>query len=279
MPRSPNAQIAVDLYFQLAQAHGLCAANAWHGIARLPLTTNVRMPGIGWQPFYNVAVYRETDDFRPRANGAPNTVLQRAEVPTQYLAEQPGAPRAGIDRHTGVYWRQAGIATLQPHNLIGHAFRPLIVAILQRFGDPGITYEEEADPHAEFPGFHSATRSPDAKLDIVARRNSHLAAPLSAQWRSRHDRVDLVDEALASAPPAPRQNHNCRPYAVIGEFAPDRLHKVLKNCPPAMPHAALDASVHFAPDLIWYGLPENGRTTCLKNLECLIQQANAWQLG
>ena len=277
MPRSPNAQVAVDLYGELAQTHGWTSANAWQGIARLLLTTNVWRSGIGWQPFHNVVVYRESNDFRRGHGGAPNTVLQRAEALTQYLAAQLGVPRAAIDDHIGVYWHQPVTSTLQPHNLVGHAFRSLTVTILERFGDHDITYEEEVDPHAEFPGFHFATRSPDAKLDIVARRNGHLVALLSTRWRYRHDRVDLVDEALAYAPPARRQNHNCRLYAVIGEFAPNRLHKVLTNCPPAMPHAALSAAVHFAPELIWHGLRENGRTACLRNLEWLIQETYAWQ--
>jgi hypothetical protein len=272
-----NAQLAVDLYDQLREIQGLSAANAWHGIARLLLTTNVYRPGVGWQPFHNVLVYRESNDFKLKAAGGPNIVLQRAEDLTVYLAAQLGVPRADISNYIGLYWNQPHIALLQPHNLVGHAFRSLIVTVLQTFGDPEIEYEEEVDPHSVFPGFQFATRSPDAKLDIVARRNGHLVALLSTRWRYRHDRVDLVDEALAYAPPARRQNQHCRLYAVIGEFAPNRLHKVLTNCPPAMQNAPLSAAVHFAPELIWHGLHENGRTTCLRNLLWLIQQAHEWQ--
>ena len=277
MPRSPNAQIAVDLYNKLAASQGFTPTNAWHGIARLLLTTNVWRSGTGWQTFHDVVVYRESNDFRQTSGGAPNAVLRRAEGLTQYLAEQLNVPRASMCSHIGLYWQQPGIDTLQPHNLVGHAFRSLIVTILERFGDPGITYEEEVAPRDEFPGYHFQTRSLDAKLDIVARRDGHLVALLSTRWRYRHDRVDLIDEALAYAAPARRQNSNCRLYAVIGEFAPDRLHKVLANCPPAMPHAALSAAVHFAPELIWRGLRENGRTAALRCLEWLIRQTYEWQ--
>lgn len=277
MPRSLNAQVAVDLYNRLLRTHGWTAANAWHGIARVLLTANLWRPGLGWQRFHNVIVYRESNDFKLGAGGAPNIVLQRGEALTTYLAGQLGVPRAEIGDHIGLYWNQPHISKLQPHNLVGHAFRSLIVTILQTFGDPGIVYEEEVDPHAEFPGFNFATRSPDAKLDIVARRNGHPTALLSTRWRYRHDRVDLVDEALAYAPPARRQNPNCKLYAVVGEFAPNRLHKVLVNCPPAMVNAALSAAVHFAPELIWHGLQENGRTACLRNLEWLIQQTHEWK--
>jgi hypothetical protein len=277
MPHSENAQMAVDLYNHLAHDHGFTAGNAWHGIARLLLTTNVFRSGAGWQPFHNVVVYRESNDFKLSAAGTPNKVMQRAEALTVYLAGQLGVPRPEINHNIGLYWNQPHISALQPHNLVGHAFRSLIVTILQMFGDPGIAYEEEVDPHAEFPGFPLVTRSPDARLDVVARRNGHLVALLSTRWRYRHDRVDLVDEALSYAPPARHQNHNCKLYAVIGEFAPNRLHKVLVNCPPAMTNAALSAAVHFAPELIWHGLQENGRTTCLRNLEWLIQQTHQWQ--
>lgn len=252
------------------------AVNAWHGIARLLLTTNVWRPGAGWQSFHDVVVYRESNDFMLTATGAPNAVLQRAEQLTQYLAEQLGVVRAEINQHIGLYWRLPIISALQPHNLVHQAFRSLVVTALERFGDPGITYDEEVDPHTEFRGVHFATRSPNSKLDIVARRNGLLVALLSTRWR-RHNLVDLVDEALAHAPPARRQNHNCRLYAVVGEFAPNRLHKVLRNCQPAMPHAALSAAVHFAPELIWHGLQQNGRTKCLQNLEWLIQQTNEWR--
>ncbi len=277
MPRSPNAETAVNLYELLHQAHKWTAANSWQGIARLLLTTRVWRSGQGWQPFHDVVVYRESNDFKITASGLPNLVVRRAEALTQYLAEQLGVPRQEIDEHIGVYWRQPVIGGLQPHNLVGHAFRSLVVTILQHFGDPGLTYEEEVDPHTEFPGFQFATRSAQPKLDIVARRKGRLVALVSTRWRYRHDRVDLVDEALAYAPAARRQNAHCRLYAVIGEFAPTRLGKVLANCPPAMPHAALSAAVHFAPELLWNGLRENGRTANLKNLEWLVQQSGQWR--
>src|SRR5579872_6979998 len=250
MSRSPNAQTAVDLYSSLREGRRWTAANAWLGIAQLLLTTRVFRSGLGWQPLHNVVVYRESNDFKFNANGVPNAVMRRAEALTGYLAAQLGVPRADIAEYIGLYWNQARIAKLQPHNLVGHAFRSLIVTILETFGDQKIEYEEEVDPHAEFPGFHFATRSPAAKLDIVARRDQRLVALLSTRWRYRHDRVDLVDEALAYAPPARRQNPNCKLYPVVGEFAPNRLHKVLANCPPAIHNAALSEAVHFAPELI-----------------------------
>jgi hypothetical protein len=277
MPRSLNAQIAVDLYKQLLQTRGWTAATAWHGIARLLFTTKVWKGELGWQPFHNVVVYRERNDLKLGSHGAPSAALQRAEALTAYLATQLGVPREEVQDSVGLYWEQSAISGLQPNNLRGHAFRSLIVTVLESFGDPGIAYEEEVDPHAEFPGFELATRSPKAKLDIVARRNGHLVALLSTKWGYRHDRVDLVDEAITYAPAARRQNRNCELYAVTGEFDPSRLHKVLAHCPPVARNAALTAAVHFAPELVWYGLQQNGRTTNLKSLHWLTQQTHEWR--
>ena len=79
-----------------------------------------------------------------------------------------------------------------------------------------VSYEEEVYPHSTFPGFGFSTRSKDAKLDIVAYKNGQIVALMSTRWRFRHDRVDLVEEV----------------------------------------NAALTATVHFAPQLLWNGLRE-----------------------
>jgi len=99
---------------------------------------------------------------------------------------------------------------------------------------------------------------------------------ISSRWRFRHDRVDVVEEAMAYAPAARRHNPNCRLYASVGEFAPNRLDKILTNCPPLQPHGALAAGVHFAPQLITRGLGENGRMMHLKSLEWLIGESFTW---
>jgi hypothetical protein len=151
------------------------------------------------------------------------------------------------------------------------------VHILEQFGAPGITYAEEISPYDEFHGQHFTTRSRDPKLDIVARRGNVTVALISSRWRFRHDRVDVVEEAIAYATAARRHNPACRLYASVGEFAPNRLEKILSNCPPVQPHGALAAAVHFAPQLITAGLGENGRMANLKSLEWLIGETFLWE--
>ena len=273
MPHSVNAQLAIDLYEDLRSRYGWNAASAWRGIGRLLLSCDIWQHG--WQPFHDVVVYRETNDFKVGARG-PNTVMRRAGTLTGFLAGELGVPRADLCGEIAAYWRHPGIAGLQPHNLAGHAFRSLTVHILETFGDKGITYAEEVNPYDEFPGQQFTTRSRNPKIDIVARRGDVTVALISSRWRYRHDRVDVVEEAMASAPAARRHNPGCRLYASVGEFAPNRLEKVLSNCPPAQPRGALTAAVHFAPQLITAGLGENGRLAHLHSLEWLIGETWSW---
>lgn len=276
MARSPNAQLAVDQFKILQQRHRWGKADAWQGIARLLLTCDRWVEGSGWQNFHGVVVYRETNDFKVGKKG-PNKVLQRAESLSTYLATQLGVTRGNLCRSIAQYWQTPVIANLQPHNLVGHAFRSIAVTALEMFGDNGLSFEEEVDPTDEFPGFTFATRSKDARIDIVARRGSKTVALISSRWRYRHDRVDVVEEALSYVGAARRQNPSCSLYALVGEFAPNRLEKILSNCPPATRNAALSAAVHFAPNLITQGLNENGRLAHLKSLEWLIDESFKWR--
>ena len=143
-----------------------------------------------------------------------------------------------------------------------------------------LAIEEEVDAGALFPGAVLHTRSKRPKIDIVAKRAGIIVALLSVRWRLRHDRVDVVDEAQSYVPPARRQNPDCKFYAVLGEFAPSRLEKVLSNSfSSTFPNAAISATVHFLPDLITNpgSLAENGRLTNLRSLAWLIAETNNWK--
>jgi hypothetical protein len=274
MPRSMNAQLAVDLYNELQAQYSWTAGTAWHGIARLLLSCEIYKAK--WETFRDVVVYIDSNRFTAGKSG-PHATLRRAEQLTEYLAAQLSVDRQNLCLNLGLYWRQPKIRTSQPQNLVGNAFRSLITATLQRFGDPGVVYEEEVRPHSEFPGHVFPTRSKSAKIDIVARRDNRTVALLSVRWRFRHDRIDVVDEAMAYAPAIQRQNPNGKVYAVVGEFDGGRLRKLLTNCPPIIPNAALSAAVHFAPQLIREGLQENGTLEHLRSLEWLIGETFLWE--
>ena len=273
MPRSDNAKLAVRAYEAFRVQHDWSRSTAWQGIARLLLTCDVWSGN--WQRFHDVVVYRERNDFKIGARG-PNAVMKRAEELTDFLARELGVPRQRLCSAIGAYWKQSEVSGLQPHNLVGHAFRSLTVHTLEVFGNPAIAYSEEVNAAEEFPGHQFTTRSKEPKIDIVARRGEVTVALISSRWRFRHDRVDVVDEALAYGPAARRQNPNCRLYACVGEFSPKRLERILSNCPTILPRGALDATVHFAPHLIFKGLGENGRLANLRSLEWLIGETFYW---
>jgi len=274
MARSRNAQLAVDLYEQLREKHQWTAAQAWHGIALLLLSCENY--DRGWKTFRDCVIYREINDFKDDQKGGPNIALRRAQQLTAFLGAQLGVETSAVCSMIGQYWRLDRVSKLQPHNLVGHAFRSIVVRALETFGNRDITYAEEVDPHIEFPGHSFVTRSKKPKIDIVARKGPKTVALMSLRWRFRHDRVDVVEEALAYAGPARRQNASCCLFAVIGEFAPNRLEKILSNCPPAHANPPLNAAIHFAPQLITEGLGQNGSMKHLKGLDWLISETFTW---
>lgn len=273
MPRSDKAQIAVDMYGALWNRFQWDKSDAWKGIAHLLLTCQIW--DRSWRPFHDVVVYREVNSFR-MLNRGPNAALQKAESLSGYLAHLLGLPRQQLCQEIGLYWEDPRTAALQPHNLVGHAYRSLTVDILERFGDPGIRYVEEVDPYDEFPGHDFQGLSEHPKIDIVARRGNKTVALISSRWRYRHDRVGVVDEAHAYIGAARRQYSGCQFIASVGEFDAARLGKVLENCPPESPHGPLAATVHFQPRLVTEGLGTNGRTHSLQDFEWLIDQTFLW---
>jgi hypothetical protein len=254
----------------------LDAASAWKGIAKLLLTCDL-WTGSGYKRFHDVVVYRDSNDFKHTKSGRANAVLDRAEQLTRYLSAQLNVTRASLCEDIGTYWRLVETRSKQPNNLVGNAFRSLVVHILERFGNRAVEYAEEVSAISEFPGFPFQTRSKKPKLDIVARINSRTVAIISARWRFRHDRVDVVDEAISYASAATRLYPNCQLYVAVGEFTPNRLDKILSNCRPQMANAAISACVHFAPKLISEGMGENGRLANLKGLDWLIQESFTWK--
>ncbi len=200
-----------------------------------------------------------------------------AEHLTSYLAEQLGIERSDVCQQIGLYWQEPRIRPLQPHNLVGHAFRSLVTNALQLFGDQAIVYEEEVHPHVEFPHLFVPVYGASWKIDVVARREGQMVAILGVSWRVRYNRLAALQRALAYSTGSRKDKPNSQPYAVLGEFDSGRLRKLLNSCPPINPHAAISAAVHFAPQLIRDGLEENGTLEHLRSLAWLIAQSFHWK--
>lgn len=283
MARDRNAQLAVDEFIRLADKFGWDKAECWKGIVILLLSCDV------WRDGYvrlgtlrkhkgvpDCVVFREANDFKLTSKGVPNATVRRGLALTDYLAVQLGVNPKDLCDSIGRFFKMPPIDDLQPNNVRGHAFRSIVCAALERYGSKKIAFEEEIDVHKEFPGYRLDTRSADAKLDIIARKDGIPVALISVRWALRHDRVDIVEEALSYGPAARRSNRNCSLYGVVGECAPDRLLKVLDHVPELARNPSVDACVHYHPDLIWKGLDVNGNTVHLKSLEWLIDESFKW---
>ena len=274
MTRGDNAQRAVDLFHRLRTDMRLDASTAWKAIARMLLTCEVWGDG-GWRAFHGVVVHRERNDLKLTPGGKPSAALRHAQRLSIYLAGELGCEPSAICAEVGLYFRDPMIRTLQPNNLLGHAFRSLVTECLKTWGSPAIRYEEEVDPRDLYPGARFETRSKNPRVDIVAFKGREVAALISCRWRYRHDRVDVPDEAMAYMPSARRENRSTRFYGVVGEFAPVRLAKMLKFADPDA-NPVINAIVHFNPALVREGIGANGSIASLKSLHWLVEQTHRW---
>lgn len=272
MARSKNAEAAARMYRAQIEHHGYGPADAWKPIASLLLACGIwRSKADGWAISNKAIYYKEANEFLPGS-----AAMRRGSQLADFLARELGFERSELCSHIGLYWADERFRYAQPHNLVGHAFRSMLVEALALFGDPDIRYEEEADPRTEFPGHSFATRSPKARIDIAARRGPATVALISSRWRFRHDRVDVVEEAMAYMTAAMRANPNCKQYAWVGEFSPARLEKILAHTAPSHPNPPLAACVHFEPRLITEGLQEREMKGQLESLAWLIAETARW---
>lgn len=150
MPNDPNAALAVSRYQTMRHQENWAAADVWKSIARLLLTCEIWEAG--WQPFHDVVVFRERNDFKISPSRGANATMRAADQLTRYLAAELNVPRTEVCNAIGLYFKQPTVWHLQPNNLLGNAFRSLVVEILRDYGSPGISYSEEVDPSLEFPG-------------------------------------------------------------------------------------------------------------------------------
>ncbi len=278
MARSDNAEIAVKMYQQMLTAAGWGVQDCWKAIAKILLTCEVYQGG-AWSPFHGCVVYAERNVFSINKNGQQNAALRNAELLSDAIAYAIGVHRNSLCSTIAAYWRDNKVKNVQPHNLVGHAFRSIIVETLARFGDSSLTFEEEVAPHVEFPGYRFANRSRNARIDIIARRGSLPVAIISTRWRFRHDRVDVIDEAQTYLPAARKINPSCQFYAVVGEFMWSRLDKILAHVSAKVSNPSIAACVHMVPHLLPLANPAAplGDLKLIKGLDWFAQQTHGWK--
>ena len=289
MPRRPStdehAELAVKLYRNLLAEHGWGLDRSWLGIAMLLMTCEVwnplRCPRCGWGPgwtgFYDAPVLREKNDYGHTKQGEPNRALADAFRVKERIASELELDPGELCGNLGQFFRSPEIVGLQPNNPRGHALRSIVAETLARFGDPDLDVVEEVSPHDLFPGSDLGNRSKAAKIDIVVQRGQRIVALVTTRWTYRHDRVDIIDEALAYVPPARRQNNDCRFFGVTAEFMAARLKKVIDQTSPVRRNAAISRLVHLNPDLPGELIGKNGVLREMWSLEQMVEDSYNWR--
>lgn len=280
MPRvgttNAHAELAVRLYGDLLDQNHWQLERAWLAISVLLMTCRVWRDG-RWVAFHGAPVLTESNNYRLTRGGVPNKALREATAVKERLAKELNVGQEEVCEEIGQLFAHPAIAGLQPNNPRGHAFRSLVAETLARFGDPELRIREEVSPRELFPGFDFGTRSKEPKIDIVAHRGDRVVALVTTRWTYRHDRVDIIDEAITYVPAARRQSPDCRFFGVTAEFMTARLKKVIDQTSPKMRNAAVDRLVHLNPELPSHLIGRNGDLSEMWSLQQVVEDSHNWR--
>jgi hypothetical protein len=277
MPRKAssnrNAEEAVRLLIGEMASRAYSLDDAWKAIVRLLLTCEV-WRGDSWLPLHGEAVFRESNDYKVNADGKPTRALAEARLIGDYIAQQLQVSRASLCAEIGTFLRSLNV---QPNNPRGHSFRSIVAELLARFGDPGLTVEEEVDPYKVLTGVPFSYRSAKPRADFMVWRGNLLVALCSVRWSYRHDRVDMLEEAAMYMPSARRLNSNCNFFGITAEINPARLKKVVSQTAPVAKHAAMTRLVHLHPPLATSVIGHNGELVHLMDLADWVRDSVNWR--
>ena len=266
MARTPtgdvNAESAVYQFRKEIASRSYTAEEAWKAIIQLLVTCEL-WAGKSWAPSHGQPVFRESNNYKLNQDGSPNKALREAQLMGNYLATQLGVPQTALCANLGLFIKSLNI---QPNNPRGHAFRSLVAEFLTMFGDPALSVAEEASPHELFPGIPFNLRSEEPRVDLTVHRGNNLVALCSVRWSYRHDRVDMLEEAVAYMSPARRINGHCRFFGITAEMNPARLKKVISQTSSVVSHAAMTRLVHVHPPLATSVIGHNGALGHLMSL-------------
>ena len=276
MPRTPtsdrNAEHAVAQYKIDLELHDRTLPTAWLSICKLLMTCKIWRDG-GWNHLLGQPVVRESNDYKEKKDGSPNRALVESTLIGDYVATHLGVERSQLCSKLGAFLMNFG---QQPNNLRGHAFRSIVAETLAKYGDQTLDIAEEVDPHSLFPGYGFHLRSDTPRIDIVVSRSTRVVALCSVRWTYRHDRVDMLEEAVSYMAGARRMNQNCRFFGITAEMNPARLKKVVKRTAPVERNAAMERLVHLHSPLATTVIGHNGMLKNLWSLNDWVNDSFRW---
>jgi len=226
---------AIEIFESASYPTGLSAETAWLGIYQ----TLLWYEDVNWVGFDALPHIIDANQLRPSPSQRtrwkrPQAWQKRAQAVERYLAQEleckPEEVRDRVDR----LMRKATYEGLQRQNPLGIAFAGLIKHVLERLGNPNITYELEVSPESRFPGIQFPGRSRGTAIDMLASSDGQPCAIISVKWSVRHDRVnDITNECPIYKAAYERiyrgLGRHLVYYVLTNEYSPARLTKMLAD--------------------------------------------------
>jgi hypothetical protein len=268
---------AIRLFENATYPSGLSATTAWLGIYQ----TLLWYEPVNWIGFSDLPHIIDADKLRPsspakrRTWKKPNAWQRRAQLLSEYLAQQLGCPVESMADQTDLLMKQPDYEGLQRQNTLGIAFAGVVKHVLERFGSGEVSYDTEVEAATIFPGITFPGRSVTPRIDILARRDDIPKVIISTKWSVRHDRLsDITNECPIYKAAYERIYRQARRdhllyYVATNECDPSRLNKMLDD-------SCVDGVVHVHKAAVVDVCQLNDRLTRLMDLANLVDATSSW---
>ena len=268
---------AIHVFENALYPSDLSPATAWLGIYQALLWYEP----VNWVGFIDLPHIIDADKLRPaslakkRTWTRPNAWQRRAQLVSEYLAQQLQCPVHSVTDKTDLLMKQPDYEGMQRQNTLGIAFAGLGKHILEKFGAEMLAYGTEVEAATVFPGITFPGRSVTPRVDLLVRRNNIPKVAISAKWSVRHDRLsDITNECPVYKAAYERIYRQVRHdhlayYVLTNEYDPSRLNKMLDD-------SCVDGVVHVHKAAVVDVCQLNGRLIRLMDLADLINATFTW---
>jgi len=268
---------AVRVFENAVYPSGLRPETAWLGVYQALLWYEP----VNWAGYTDLPHIIDADKLRPASPAKkrkwtkPNAWQRRAQLVSEYLAQQLGCAMHDLLDKTDLLMKQPDYEGMQRQNSLGTAFIGLGKHILERFGSGAVSYESEIEADLLFPGITFPGRSGTPRIDLLVKRSDIPIAVISAKWSVRHDRLsDITNECpvyKAAYTRIYRQERHAQLlyYVLTNEYDPARLNKILDD-------SCVDGVVHVHKTAVVDVCRLNGRLTRLMDLVDLVNATFTW---
>jgi hypothetical protein len=267
---------AVRLFEKAVYPSGLNATTTWLGIYQ----TLLWYEPVNWLDFDNLPHIIDADKLRPaspakkRTWTSPTVWQKRAQAVDQYLATALAYNVEELPNKTDQLMKQPDYDRMQRQNTLGIAFAGILKHVLEKFGSPNASYENEIEAAAIFPGITFPGRSGAPRIDVLATHNTIPRAIISAKWSVRHDRLnDITNECPVYKAAYGRVYRQVHPdllyFVATNEYDPARLNKMLDD-------SCVDGVVHVHKTAVVEVCGLNGRLERLMDLADFVSATSSW---